>query len=273
MNIITKAVDTIKFNIPIEILRIAFKDSIYNHNRAPISLDENILNQLVRPRVLVDSNLVGGDTVIIPLDGLNYRVIDNYSVVYEIPSDVINHRNILSVLSIGYLSRIGGTGYSHGNHTGSSNCSGSNDLLNAAMRVGSSMAGIPNVSTARADLVGNNTVVVYDQSGITGLYELRCIVANEANLGNISPRSYLPFSNLCLHAAKSYIYNRLIVAIDSAYISGGQELGAIKNIIESYSDAEENYQTYLNEKWRPTAFMNDTPSYDRFIKMQISPGL
>lgn len=273
MNILTKAIDTIKYSIPIEVLRIAFKDNIYNHNSAPISLDEYILNKLIRPRVMVDSNLVGGDTVLVSLDGLEYRVLDNYSVVYEIPSDVVNHRSIMSVLSVGYAKRLGSTGYSQGIHAGNSSCAGSTDLLNAAMRVGSSMAGIPNISSAKADLVGNNTVVVYDQSGISGLYELRCIVANEDNMNNISPRSFLPFSNLCLLAAKSYIYNRLIVAIDSAYLSGGQELGAIKDIISSYSDEEENYQTYLNEVWRPTSYMNDTPNYDRFIKMQISPGL
>ena len=29
----------------------------------------------------------------------------------------------------------------------------------------------------------------------------------------------------------------------------------------------------LREVWQKTAFMNDTASFDRFVKLQISPGI
>jgi hypothetical protein len=40
-------------------------------------------------------------------------------------------------------------------------------------------------------------------------------------------------------------------------------------VLESYSDAEENYQTYLSDVWRAVAKMNDRESYRRLMKVAI----
>jgi len=274
MNIITKAIDTVKFNIPMELLKIAFKDDAQNAwRRAPLSIDDIILNEVIRPRIIIDTNLVGGEMLMVPLDGLLGKSIDQFSMVYEIPPERLNYRTLMSVLSVGYLrgTGYGFQGYSNAGQSGCSN--GMSDLSMASRRVGDSMSSIPNVSTAKCDIVGHNTVLIYEQAGITGLYELRCLVANEENMNNISPRSYLPFAELVLYGVKSYIYNKLIVKIGSSYLSGGQELGAIKDLVESYSDSEENYNTYLKEVWAKVSIMNDTPMHDRLIKAQINPAL
>jgi hypothetical protein len=74
-------------------------------------------------------------------------------------------------------------------------------------------------------------------------------------------------------AVKAYLYNKLIVPINSGYLSGGQELGMFKSVLEGYSDAEENYQTYLKEIWGQVAFMNDTSRYSYFISSMLAPDL
>ncbi len=272
MNIIIKALDTIRFNIPSELLKVAFLDNVRSFRNSPTNLNEAILTTILRPRVLIDANLVGGEEVIVDLDGVPHRNIDNYSVVYEIPTQRINYRSLMNVLSVGY-GQSTSTNYAPFVGADNNTCSGPNEVLKAATRVGDSLSSVPNVSTAKASIVGENTVVIYDQAGIAGFYVLRCLVANEENLNNISPRSFIPFSELCVHAVKSYIYNNLIVKLDNAYLSGGQELGAIRNLVESYSDAEENYMTYLSEVWTKTAYMNDTIRHDRFIKMQLNSAL
>lgn len=270
MNILTKAVDSCKYRIPIEVLKIAFNDEVQNWRQAPISLDEMIMNKVIRPRVLTDANIVGGETILVSLAGVQGRTLDQYSIIYEIPAELIMYRSLMSVLSVGYLR---GMGNGYNGYAGTNFNQSGNDLLGAAKKVGDSMASIPNVSTAKADIIGYNTIRIHDQAGILGLYELRCVVANEENLNNISPRSYLAFSELVVLAVKSYIYNTLIVKLDSAYLAGGQELGSIKSIIEGYSDEEENYNTYLENKWRPTAFMNNTKDHERFIRLQINSAL
>jgi hypothetical protein len=267
-----KTLDEIKYTIPQQILGVAFRDDLYNWRQAPISLDQQILNKVIKPRVMIDANLVGGAMAIISLEGLPAKYIDTYSVIFEIPMDRTGGREIVSVLSIGYLPQM--TAFNTaGNGMGTVNPNSMSDLMSAGQRVMDSHSNVPTISNATCDLIGFNTMLIRDQMRVTAAYQIRCILANEANLNNINPRSYLAFTKLCTLAVKSYMYNRMLIAIDQAYLQGGQELGSFRTYIESLADSEEMYQTHLREVWQKTAFMNDVPSYNRYIKMQLSPGI
>lgn len=239
---------------------------------APVSLDEQILNKVIRQRVLYDCNIVGGQTIIVSLENLRPTYVDTYTLIFEIPAELLMHRSLISVLSIGYLPYASSYN-SLGVGMGTVNPGSMSDLMSAAQRVGDSMSDIPPISNASVELIGYNTILVRDQLRVTNAYQLRCVVGNEENMNNINPRSFLNFCQLCTFAVKSYIYNNLIVKIDNAYLTGGQELGSIKQLVESYSDAEENYMTYLREVWQAVAYMNNDIDHDRFIRLQISPGL
>jgi hypothetical protein len=156
---------------------------------------------------------------------------------------------------------------------GTVNANSMSDLMSAGQRMGDAVSNIPPISNASVELIGYNTVLIRDQLRVTNSYQLRCVVANDEHMSNMQPRTYLAFGKLCELAIKSYIYNNMIIAMDQAYLSGGQELGQFKAIVESYSDAEEQYGTYLNEVWRPISFMSSTIDYTRFLKLQVSPGL
>jgi hypothetical protein len=54
-----------------------------------------------------------------------------------------------------------------------------------------------------------------------------------------------------------------------AKLSGGQELGKFKEIIESWSETEELYQDYLITKWSGIATLSDRESTTRFLKLMI----
>lgn len=231
-----------------------------------------MMAKVIKPRVLVDANLVGGSMAIISLEGLPAKYIDTYTVVFEVPPDRTNGREIVSVLSIGYLPQMNAFN-TMGNGNGTINPNSMSDLMSVAQRVVDSHSNIPVISTASCDLIGFNTVLVRDQMRVTTAYQIRGMLANEVNLNNINPRSHLAFSKLCTLAVKSFIYNRMLIAMDQAFLSGGQELGAFRTYVESLADSEEMYQTYLREVWQKTAFMNDVPSYNRFIRLQISPGI
>lgn len=271
MNILIKAINEIKWSIPQQILTAAFKDPAVNIRRAPISIDEMILNKVIRPRVLYDADLVGGQHMLVSLAGVAPAFSDTYSVVFEVPAELISYRTIISALSVGYLpysssfNAVGGIGNANPQHM--------TDLGSVMTRLSNSHSSIPAISNATVELIGPNTILIRDMNNVTSAYQLRCIVGNEENLNNLSVRAHLSFSKLCVFAVKAYIYNTLIVQIDQAQLSGGQELGAFKSKVEEYADANENYQIYLEEKLRPMLFMNDTVSYQRFIQSQISPGL
>lgn len=272
MNTLIKTVEEIKYTIPYDVLRLAFQDEYTAWRNGGVTLDEKILSKIIRPRVLVDCNLVGGMEVVIPLDGLNPESVDQYYTILKIPSERIGNKTIFSVLSLGlhpYNSSlnmaVGAMGFSAPVNV--------NSVTNTAQRIGDSVSTAPILANTRIDIIGHNTVLIHEQWRLIVSYSLRCMVANDPEMQNIHPRSILAFSKLCQLAVKSYIYNTMIVKIDQAFLSGGQELGAVKNIIESYADAEELYQTYLKEKWSKVAYMNDKLGHDRFIRLQISPGL
>jgi len=272
MNPIAKALDNIKYTIPIAILKEAFTDSHSRWRNPNLSIDDCIATKVIRPRVLLDCNLVGGTTVNISLDGIAPEIVDQFTTIYSIPPDRTAGKTILSVLSLGYMPYQANFNMMSGNLAYATPTS-MNSVTQAAQRIGDSYSAMPVLANAQTELVGHNVIMVREQHKISSTYYIRCILANSDNMGNISPRSILAFAKLCELAVKSYIYNQLIIRIDQSFLQGGQELGAFKNIVESYADAEEMYNTHLREVWQATAFMNDSISYDRFLRLQVSPGI
>lgn len=271
MNPVTKALDEIKYRIPYELLKVGFSNPNAWRD-VSVSLDEQMLAKVIRPRVLLDCNLVGGVAADISLDGIRPEHIDEYTVVYRIPDDRTGGRAILAVHSIGYLP------YQAYYQNGAGNLAyaaptSMNSVTQATQRISDSYSALPVLANSQVELIGHNTILVKEQHKVSTTYYLRVLLENAPNLSNLSPRSYPHFAKLCELAIKSYLYNTLIVKIDKAYLESGQELGAFKNVLESYADAEEMYQTYLRETWMNVAFVNDAIAYDRFIRLQISPGI
>ena len=272
MGCVAKALDEIKRTIPRDLLRIGFIDTLKDWRKAPASLDEQIMSLVIRPRVLSDADLIGGRHTVVPLDYVDGTYIDDYTIMYIIPMELTNNSPIISVKYVGYLPYAVSFS-SFGAGVGTVGPSGITDLTGAGQRVGDAASNIPPVSEATVDLVGPNTVVVRNYRRITSAYHLVCMTGNDPNLNNISPRSWPAFAKLCQLAVKSHLYNSLVINIDKAYLSVGQELGSIKSLIDTMADSEEMYQTYLREVWSRVARMNDVPAYLRSLKSQVNPGI
>ena len=272
MDALSYTLDKIKFSIPRPVLNNTFFDQLRDWHRSPESLDSKMLNKVIRPRVLVDIDICGGEELMVPLDNLSSLYQDDYCIVFEIPPAKIKNRRILSTLSVSYLPySSSGSSDIYGMTTGM--FTPLNDTVGAGLRVGLSVSNAPSAATASVELVGENTIMIKDRIRIVHPFMLRCRVGNEENLSNLSTRYYKHFADLTILAIKSYIYNNQFITIDEAKLSGGQELGTFKSIVESYSDAEEMYNTYLHEKWRKISIMNDPNAHTRFIKAQIAANL
>lgn len=256
MNVITKALSEVGYAIPLEIIQLAFRENTPRLNKT-ISLDEMIMNKVIRPRVLTDCNLVGGIQAIIKLDRCTIEYGINNEAIVTIPKTLTNNKKLLSVL--GLVSNI------TQNVGGAVNAS-SGAYMSAASNVVNALNDLNLIQTSRVELIGDNKVLIeeYSMQFVNGA--IRCMVENSSNLTNISPRSIPKFTKMVTYAVKAYIYNIMRVRMGKGYIYNGHELGVIKDIIDEYSDSNELYMEYLEKTWKEVAFMNDSMSYDRFIK-------
>lgn len=266
MNIISKALNEVSYRIPKEILKETFNNRTIHWRDKPISIEEQITNQVIRPRVLVDCNLVGGTEAFIPLEGLEAEIIDNFTSVYRISKQKTQGRSIMSVLSVSFTTQsiASAAGALSGIKPGSVT-----DVGLAGMAMADSFSSIPITSTARVSLIGENTIMIRDTAPIASYGYIRCILGNDENLANMQLRTIPDFCRLVELAVKSYIYNELTIRIGMAQLSGGQDLGKFKEIVDSYSDSEEMYADFLRTVWAKVSFFNDHQSSTRFLKMLI----
>jgi hypothetical protein len=272
MNAIEKAIyDVTHSRIPKALLEKTFIGAAISWREvAVVNLDEQIRSLVIVPRVLVDCDLVGGEQAVINLDGLSFFKPDDYQTVIKVPMSRTNQRTIMSALHVSFLSQsvaaymqgmnVSGTGY---------NSNENSATMNTAAGVISALDKIPVVSTAKVALVAENTILIRDIITMYPNCYLRCILANDSELANINHRSYPAFTKLVEYAVKAYIYNKLIIEIGEDELRGGQALGVFKTILDSYADAEQNYQDYLKTVWTKTAVANDQMTYERLIKVSV----
>jgi hypothetical protein len=267
LNSIQKAVSELKFRIPKAILEKTFlttnKYGMINYSS---NVDEQIIRNVIKARVLVDCNMVGGVEELIPLVGLESEKPTPSTTVVMIPKTLTQGKSINSVLNISFLPPNAAAGLSTG--MGTSRCP-PNPMLQATSAMANALDGIPVVSTARVELINENVILIRDNINLPPNCYLRCILANDDELSNIQLRSYRFFANLVEYATKSYIYNELIINMDQDQLMGGASIGIFKEVVSGYADSEQNYRDYLQDVWEKVAYMNDNAQYSRLTKLIV----
>jgi len=264
---IQKAIQDIIFEIPMQILELAFLRKINQTNVIRPTVEQQIETLVIKPKVLVDASLVGGTTVTIPVDKcyqelIPYNPTGNYLVIY-IPPELRDNRNIISALSLTY-SVYNPTYLGYGLY-------GNPGLKLVERAMDGIDTNVGGFTTSNLELIGPNTILVHESlfTNIGGY--LRVKLEYQEDMRDLNPRVYPQFSRLCLLATQGYIYTDLVTELDKGLIYGGHELNKLTEIVESYSDKWDEYREFLNTVWRKIAFMNDTESYSRFIKSSINP--
>lgn len=263
MNAVSKAIDEIRLRIPPPILEAVF----IQRNRAwglpPEPLSAHIVNEVLRPRVFVDCNLVGGTEAYVRLEGLNFQRANDFVTVYRIPKERTQGRTISSALSITFNDPSGTAYYGIG-----LGCQ-STQMTSLGSALLDTAGTIPITSSASVQLIGENTVMIKDTTLLPGNCFLRCILAADENFSHLQMRVYKQFGMLATLAVKAYIYNEYVIRMDIGELYGGHNLGRFKEIIDTYADANELYDTYLREKWQKISMMNDSESWGRFLRIAV----
>lgn len=261
MNALQKALSDLKFNVNRSILDTVFVKRHTNFRVSAPSLDEQVMNEVIRPRVFLDANLVGGAEILVPLNGLKGEEIETTDMVYRIPKRLTGNRTIMSALNVTYVDAQSMAAAGNYATCGvSAEQSAGQNLLDA-------ISPMPMISTGRISIIGENVIYIKDSIRIPSNSYLRCIVAHDEAMSHLQPRSYRAFSKLVELAVKAYIYTEYELEMDMSELRGGHSLGKFKDIIERYSDANELYETYLTEKFQKVSFQNDAQLMNRFVRL------
>lgn len=261
MNALSKALSDLKFTINRNILETVFVKRHQNYRTAAPSLDEQILNAVIRPRVYIDANLIGGAEILVPLTGLMAEEVNTTDMVYRIPKKLTQNRSIISALNITYVDAQSMA--AAGNYA---TC-GVSAEQSAGQQLLDAVAPLPMISTGRISIIGENVIFIKDSIRIPSNSYLRCTVAHDEAMSHLQPRSYRAFSKLVEYAVKAYIFTEYELEMDTAELRGGHSLGKFKEIIERWSDANENYEDYIVEKFDKVTFQNDTSRMTRLVKL------
>jgi len=273
MNVLAYSAKRIRHSIPPEIMRLAFSPRRYDPARrertrdnAPgLSTDSVLMAQVIVGRVAVDVNLCSGTEERISLRGLAYERANQHQYIYRIPDEYTGGRWITQVYNVSYGHGL----YSPTRGPAMNNSSVQLDMTAAVM---ASFSPIADTNTPYVKIIGHNTILIEDAKGRFTDAWLTCQMTHEPNFGNIQPAYYNKFSELCVLATKAEIYNQLVVDLDEGQLKAGMSLGRIREIVDSYADAELMYQDFLRDKWRVSAICNDTEKYRKILKATMRRG-
>lgn len=235
----------------------------YFDNTIGTSIEEQIRLKVVEGRLGIDLNLCGGTEVTLPMRLADREMVDAWNILYRFGRDVTGGRRIIAVYEMTYgMTQALGTGGSPGYDSRASQM-----MLNARNLLRAS-TGVGTLSTSYVQLVGANSVLVNDVNQVVGDSLLRCKLAHEANFNDINPHYHHAFGELLLLALKAYIWGALVIDIDENQTRGGATIGRIREIVDTYADADQLYMEKLDD-WYALNAMADTQTMRKITKWML----
>jgi len=238
---IIQCLKEIKTRIPSEILNEAF---MRKANVQYKSLDSILKEEVIVDVVLRKTNLYSGKLKKIELRQDYITELTSPEILgiglpypfYVIPPEAREYTDITSVIGVAFPI----TEYSQSVYA----AQGYNSIQNKTSEL------LDNTFSSGTTyptpfLLDNNTIKLDPPQYISVPWLLTCMLAYDSNFTNISYNMIPSLCKLCVTAAKMIIYNRLKIAIDLAYINTGAEIGAFKDIVDSYSDAADDLEKDL----------------------------
>lgn len=255
LNAIDHALRNVYSNIPMEVLELAFDQK--NKRR---SLDEAIIEEIIEGRVRPDVSSIAGqykEIVMMPswatvaelqTNDANMVPIVPYAM-YTVPPQAREHRLISSVISMslpyGATNSLAmmSSGMS-GGMTGGINAG----ALGMQVMNANTFGNVPSLPTPIL-MAGNQIRVTPVEMAMIRSFSwiLKCRLEYDKDFTNLTPNAVIQLSELIVTATKAWIYNKLTVKLEMGYVHSGQEVGRVKEIIDSYAEQAERYNVIRME--------------------------
>lgn len=235
-------------NIPPAILKAVFRPS---NGR---TLDTCLFEEVFKPRVLLDINLLMGKKTRIELLG-EWKVpvtLPEFAAVvgatydasfFYIPPEFREFRNIATVEGISddytYAMPVNSGSIGNINNIGNTVTS----LANAALS-SRTMYNYPIMP--QVTLQSDNLIRVYPETYSDGLI-LECKLEYDEEMTNANQNVIYPLRKLFLNAVKTYCYNEFTIRIDESEVVAGMPIGRFKEIVNSWENEANEYEELLFE--------------------------
>jgi len=255
-------------NIPKEILEAAFRPKDYQ-----VTLDQRIKDVIINGRVLPDCNINAGKIKRIPLSscmieyvtpdpGFSSILSPTPGSLYRVPPNARENRDITGVIDISYLYDYGGF-----NDSPFGLGSNGNTVRSMAAAVLNSHTGRNSCLTPTPTLLANNMILINPTNSFISDWALVCRLGYDEEFTNLNNGAVVPLSKLILIATKVYIWVTLTIQIDQAMLSGGQELGKFKDVVDRYQEELEKYDDALLKLRGSTLFDSEATRY--FLRLMV----
>lgn len=260
MSLFEYVISEVIAEIPEEVLTRAFRTENQHQRFGHFTLEDKIMSLVIRPRLFIDCNLISGEDALIDLMHAERYDPDSYSSVYRIPKKITNGRSIVVAKQVSFLNP--NSVNSFGVH---SPC-GRSALLLGVKAVMDAQEDIPFVGTHKVRLIGENTILIRGGSLLPTSSYPNCTLEYDKNMSNISPRSYGVLAEAGILAVKAYIYRTLHVTLGEGELMAGMALNQIGNVVDSYSDANEQYREFRRTRLAKVLYMQDDERMERHMK-------
>jgi hypothetical protein len=247
-NTLQLALNRIHSELPTSLLRLVFLPHNVN-----ISLDEAIIEHIIRKRLLHDCNLRGGTEKQIVLE---YRFLERtwkgpqeslafigqYGL-YRIPPEVREGRALLPhPIAVTYprSANYGHIDPARALRRGRTAGRLAREVLESITYARSQHA--PTALVKGSDLIQMYPIQIAHSSWIVTVR-----LAYDEDFQCLNAEAVDPFLDLCLCATKAYIYKELVLEIDEGRILHGGEHGQLTNLVNKFESESEKYKELLDE--------------------------
>lgn len=262
MDVIANAINHVMFEIDETILNDAFKSKKSFYGRRLQSIESRIEEEVIRKKVKQDLDNLGGVSIQIPLNGIPFEKLADYTRIYHIPKTKTMGRTISHVnrVSLYTASNFGTNAYGE-----SYKLQRMSPVERSIQSVVTSHRPMPNMTNAEVEILSDNVVKINDYQNFATNMILECMIGFSDGLSEIKRVYYQDFAELVLWAVKAYIFRSLRLSLDKTRLEGGRDLGVYKEIVEEFRDANEAYRDLLNEKWSKILLLNDQSRKQKHI--------
>lgn len=274
MSVIDKIVSEIKAAIPIPVLEVAFlKYKGRNHKHAS-GLDWEIRNKVIDARIRQDLSILGSETINVPLANAQVQFLENqdYRTVLRIPKTLTKGRAISQVIAFNYWYNTVAADLNNGWQTaayGGRGC-GSSPMMTAAQQIVRAASPAPINSSGNVELIGENVIQINDYMGKVSQGSMTVRIGQDSELSNWNNAAIFQLCQWAVMGAKAWIWSNTIIDLDNGYLYGGAELGRIQQIIDGYSDANDNYTDHRENVIMAVNAMNDANRHQSFLRTIIA---